>query len=250
MRHAILCLLISVGWVLATSPEIGAESREAVPLRIVSKTSGESLFGSGLRQPSAKVTLSLRNDSGKIITAWKLSCLHAEGDGNFAVASVEEDAFFQYERGIPDDSHLDGPVEPGAVREIVFPRNQEAAAAPFAATSCGVDAVVFADRSHAGVSSVVDRIFEDRARMAADGLRAIDVLNRMIEGQGFAGDGSLPEVNRYAEAVREAGLSARAGQPARLGELVAQLQDQVDVVGKHLPRPWRERDAARKESGQ
>ena len=63
---------------------------DAVPLKIISKslqndTSSGPPLGTAL-EGSTGYALSLRNDSDKVITAWKLSCVQAESDGNRAEA--------------------------------------------------------------------------------------------------------------------------------------------------------------------
>ncbi len=249
MRNVCLLLGLLVGWTLA-APLAQAAPRDEVPLKIVSKSSDGRLGSSILGPPPANYTLSLRNDSDKTVTAWKFSCVYAQNDGNFAVASLEEDSFFPYELGIVADSSKHGPVEPGDVREIVVPRDETTA--PYAAMSCGVDAVVFADASHSGVASVTDRIFGDRARTAADAVKAIEILDGMREGSRPAASEPLG-TNRYAEELREAELSAQAGDEARLGEVLAYLREQVEMVERHLPERWRQRVSgldSRKERGQ
>ncbi len=243
MRSVVL-LLSGIAWAAA----VPADAGDAVPLSIVSKSmeAGDP----DLFQPQVNITLTLRNDASKTITAWNFSCVYAESDGNFGVGSVKEDAFFQYHWGTPVDADGTGPIEAGGVREVVVPRF--AAKGPYEAMSCGADAVVFADRSYSGVASIVDRIFEGRAQFKTDALAAIDLLDLKMAGQGAPEDPLAPG-NRYAEALDEAQRAAQAGNMAPLIELRAHLRQQVEIVEKHLPESWGERQASltsRREGGQ
>lgn len=237
----LVCAVVAV-------PSVDAGSRDEVPLRIVGKASDDFVSAwDKLGGSETNITLTLRNDSEKIITAWKVSCLHAENDGNFAVASVQSDAFLEVESdafleyGNPATGRLDqgGLIHPGALRKFVFPR-RDSPITPYAAMSCGVDAVIFADGSHAGVSAVVQRFFESREDLAIDALKAIELVSRIKDGQSTAEE--ILKENSYGNLVRNAERWSREGRSDRLDGILATLHTQVEMIAKHLPPEWGRND--------
>ncbi len=204
-----------------------------------------------LEQQPPLSSLSLRNDSGQTITAWKLGCLHSDGSGNSALSGLSKDSFLQYESGAKSAPGGGGLLAPGAVVDVVVPKT-ESQAEPYAVTSCRVDAVIFANGSYAGSAQAVDELFTRRERIAADTLATINILRDMISEDPWIGgfDDSVlerletelsREGNRSAKTLRRAleAIQTRdsASSRIRLNELLSSARANYSVIAKHLRQP-------------
>ncbi len=157
-----------------------AQPVDSMPLKVIGKSFNEPAPDSPFIEP-ATYTLALRNDSEQDITAWRIVCLYAEGDGNFATTGLARDSFMRYEMGGGRDTAATGGLVPsGAMLDVVVARNENMAH-PYGATSCRVDAVIFSDSSYAGEPQAVDALRAKRERLAAE---AVDAMGRpLIDNQ-------------------------------------------------------------------
>ncbi len=236
MRKALMPACLLAAGLLVPSV---SRADDAIPLRIISKslqnpTSSGLPFKTALEDPPG-YALSLRNDSDKVITAWKLSCVNAENDGNFSVAGLEQDSFFQYEEGVRSATSQNAPIYPGDVRDLFIPKDDGVGAGPYAAISCRVDATIFADRSHAGLPGAVNQLFDHRARLAADAQRTIGLLSQMKEGRRLP-EGATDD-NSYGDVARGADLRVKADGTGGLDELLASMREEYARIEKHLAKP-------------
>jgi len=224
----------------------------SVPLKILSKVPFERQSSPHLKvspldeRQSYEVTL--RNNSEKVITAWSFSCLRALSDGvHSSTGTGSVDGFFEFDltrdTPFPEDSLL----HPGEVTSVTV---QKVVDGPYDATTCRVDAVVFADTSSAGDPETVGEIFEKRARIAADLLKSIDLAERLIEDssasdareelraemslQGTETSSENPWYGSILETLHAATLDKSQTSRDTLTALVDQLRAQYERTQRHL----------------
>ncbi len=241
MREVLLAHYLLVGGLLLPA-SAWAQPVDSMPLKVIGKSFNESVLDSHFIEP-ATYTLSLRNDSELDITAWRLVCLYAEGDGHFATAGIERDAFMRYEMGGGRAATATGGlVPPGAVLDAVVAGNENMAH-PYGATSCRVDAVIFADGSYTGDPRIVDALFARRERLVSQVRETIGVLNMLIEdlshGLTLDEDAALEVLSqggRYSEVLGQGLDAARAGDTVRLDELLERVKADQYRINKHRRR--------------
>ncbi len=252
MKRIILLLGTASFWVIFP-PSMKAAPYDEVPLRIVSKkaeTKAVLPTPKGLTESDPRTfSFSLRNESDKVITAWRFSCIFGANDGHHAIASSEEDDFRAFERMNNEWSPDRGVLFPGVIIDFEVPGNSQIVSGPYGVVACRVDAVVFADGSYAGDATVANEIFERRRREAADALRGIELISAVLSSFGSA-EGSLADAlgpireeisaegNLYSSVLNEAVNAIESTPPCEsevLVDLLAYLQEECKLIGRHLP---------------
>ncbi len=182
MRYASLC---AIGLLL---PSVSlASPLDSVSLKIISKSENVAAAAdkAALLEPPG-YTLSLRNESTQTITAWQLSCLYAQGNGEFGTTKLELDGLQESERDPSESTTSGGVIRPGSEFDLVVPRDTQAGH-PYQATACRVSAVLYADGSSAGESGAIASLLGNRARIATAAANSTEILEKTI-AEGFSPD--------------------------------------------------------------
>ncbi len=252
MKSCVLLFVVMISGLLVPYAS-GASSHESLPLSIVEKSTRPQ----EIDPARSEMVLALRNESELAITAWKFACVVAESDGNFTVSSRIQDAFFEFERRreasrhgaplLPSDPES-GLLYPGEGLEVVIPKDSQPGL--YGALSCDVAAVILADGSSAGEIQSIEGLFENRAKIAADARRSIEILSRMSEAlrrPDGSTDSPFEELaaeighgqNWYREVLVEAeqAVEQKAGWPSdRLDVLLGQVRQELALVERHLTK--------------
>lgn len=148
------------------------------------------------------VRLTLRNESEKPITAFRLVGLVAGSVGCSAHWTFKVDEFRNAELKASRDYPFGGAIAPGAEIELVAPLNSSITGEKFGVAQIRVDAVIFDDASYAGRDMAVSELVQSR-------------LEAAVELQG--------ELNQ---------LRTRPGVD---GASVEHMQRELDYIRRHLP---------------
>lgn len=234
-----------VSWLWWPGTSAGAEE---LALRVESKVVAPSPSGEG-----KVVTYTFRNVSEKTITAWVFGCVLVSqlGDGSIGTAesdSYMEDAFAKFRKSAPDPetSQL---IRPGGILKQTVPFPTEELDGPYAAKSCDMVALVFADATSEGDSKQIDSILERRVQIAVDAFRAREALTRRLR-RGTALPEALEELGRSEERAADdrrganamadqvlsfAGRIRSGGMPQDAAFVLQNLEDYYRGTLLHLP---------------